>query len=127
MDDARVTISGGGKTLFDGPASKMHEATDALREHLGKGFKETHADAEVRARVEAVSAGELKQFIERWERLEAEKKDLAEDQAEIIKEAKARGYSSKAIKEVIRLRKMRPDDRAEFEAVVDLYRAALGV
>lgn len=71
--------------------------------------------------------GELRQFIERWEHLEAEKKDIADQQKEVMADAKGRGYDAKAIREVIRLRKMTPDDRAEFEAVVDMYRAAAGI
>ena len=71
--------------------------------------------------------GELRQFIEQWEHLEAEKKDIAEEQKEVMSDAKGRGYDAKAIREVIRLRKMKPDDRAEFDAIVDMYRTAAGV
>lgn len=71
--------------------------------------------------------GELRQIIEQWEHLEAEKKDIADLQKEVMADAKGRGYDAKAIREVIRLRKMKPDDRAEFEAVVDMYRTAAGI
>ena len=70
---------------------------------------------------------ELRQFIERYEQLEGEKKDIADEQKEVMAEAKGRGYDAKAMREVIRLRKMKPDDRAEFEAVVDMYREAAGI
>lgn len=73
------------------------------------------------------TADEIRQFIERYERLEAEKRDLAEAQKEVMAEAKGNGFDTKALKRVIQLRKMRPDDRAEFEAVVDMYTAALGM
>ena len=72
-------------------------------------------------------ADEIRQFIERYERLEAEKRDLAEDQKEVMAEAKGRGFDTKALKRVIQLRKMKPDERAEFDAVVEMYTAALGM
>lgn len=75
----------------------------------------------------AVTADELRQFIERFEQLDAEKRDVADQQKDLMTELKGRGYDAKAFKEVIRLRKMKPDQRAEFEAVVDLYRQAAGV
>lgn len=72
-------------------------------------------------------ADEIRQFIERYERLEAEKRDLAEAQKEVMAEAKGRGFDTKALKRVIQLRKMKPDERAEFDAVVEMYTAALGM
>ncbi len=74
-----------------------------------------------------VAAGELRQFIERFERLEAEKKDIAEQQKEVMAEAKARGYDTKVMRKVIALRKREPDDIAEEEAVLDMYKEALGM
>lgn len=73
------------------------------------------------------TADEIRQFIERFEHIEAEKRDLAEDQKEVMAEAKGRGFDTKALKRVIQLRKMNPDDRAEFNAVVEMYTAALGM
>ena len=75
---------------------------------------------------DTVTAAELRQFIEQYEHLEAEKKDIADQQKEVMTEAKGRGYDTKAMREVLRLRKMKPDDRAEFEAIVDMYREAIG-
>lgn len=72
-------------------------------------------------------ADEIRQFIERYEHLEAEKRDLAEDQKEVMAEAKGRGFDTKALRRVIQLRKMQPDERAEFDAVVEMYTAALGM
>ena len=72
-------------------------------------------------------ADEIRQFIERYEHLEAEKRDLAEGQKEVMAEAKGRGFDTKALRRVIQLRKMRPDERAEFDAVVEMYTAALGM
>ena len=74
-----------------------------------------------------VTAGELRQFIERFERLEAEKKDLADQQKEVMAEAKARGYDTKVMRKIVALRKRDKDDIAEEEAVLDMYKAALGM
>ena len=74
-----------------------------------------------------VTADELRQFIERFERLEAEKKELADQQKEVMSEAKARGYDTKVMRKVIALRKREPDDIAEEEAVLDMYKQALGM
>ncbi|MBV2361721.1 DUF2312 domain-containing protein [Thalassococcus sp. CAU 1522] len=74
-----------------------------------------------------VAAGELRQFIERFERLEAEKKDIADQQKEVMAEAKARGYDTKVMRKVIALRKREPDDIAEEEAVLEMYKSALGM
>jgi uncharacterized protein (UPF0335 family) len=74
-----------------------------------------------------VTAGELRQFIERFERLEAEKKDISEQQKEVMAEAKARGYDTKVMRKVIALRKRDKDDIAEEEAVLEMYKEALGM
>jgi uncharacterized protein (UPF0335 family) len=74
-----------------------------------------------------VSAEELRQFIERFERLEAEKRDIAEHQKEVMAEAKGRGYDTKAMRRIIALRKKTRDQLAEEEAVEALYRQALGL
>lgn len=75
----------------------------------------------------SVTADELRQFIERWERLDAEKKDIAEQQKEVMAEAKGRGYDTKVIRLVIKQRKRDRDDLAEEEAILDLYKSALGM
>lgn len=74
-----------------------------------------------------VAADELRQFIERYERLEAEKRDLADQQKEVMAEAKGRGYDTKVLRKVIALRKRDKDDIAEEEAVLDMYKQALGM
>lgn len=74
-----------------------------------------------------VTANELRQFVERTERLEAERKDLSEQVKEVMSEAKARGYDTKIIKKVIALRKRDADDIAEEEAVLSMYKEALGM
>ena len=73
------------------------------------------------------AAKELRQFIERYERLEAEKKDIAAAQKEVMAEAKGRGYDTKVMRKVIAMRKRDAQDLAEEEAVLELYRLALGM
>ena len=75
----------------------------------------------------ALTADELRQFIERFEQLESEKKDVAEQQKELMAEAKGRGYDTKVMRKVIALRKRKPDELAEEEAVLEVYKAALGM
>ncbi|MDM7255433.1 MAG: DUF2312 domain-containing protein [Paracoccus sp. (in: a-proteobacteria)] len=74
-----------------------------------------------------VAADELRQFIEQYEQLESEKKDVTERQKELMAEAKARGYDTKVMKKVIALRKRDKDDIAEEEAILEMYKAALGM
>lgn len=74
-----------------------------------------------------VTADELRQFIERIERLDAEKKDLAEQQKEVMSEAKGRGYDTKVLRKIIAIRKRDANDLAEEEAVMDMYKEALGM
>jgi uncharacterized protein (UPF0335 family) len=75
----------------------------------------------------AVTADELRQFIERFEQLEAEKKDVAEQQKELMAEAKGRGYDTRVMRKVVAMRKRKPDELAEEEAVLELYKSALGM
>jgi len=74
-----------------------------------------------------VASGELRAFVERYERLEAEKKDIADQQKEVMAEAKGRGYDTKVLRKVVALRKRDPQDISEEEAVLDLYKEALGM
>lgn len=74
-----------------------------------------------------VAAAELRQFIERFERLEAEKKEVAETQKEVMAEAKGRGYDTKVMRKIIALRKRDKDDIAEEDSLLDLYKSALGM
>ena len=74
-----------------------------------------------------VTEAELRQFVEREERLVAERTDLSERSKELFAEAKSRGYDTKVLRKVIALRKREPDDIAEEEAVMDMYKSALGM
>ncbi len=74
-----------------------------------------------------VTADELRQFIEQFEQLEAAKKDISEQQKDIMSEAKARGYDTAVMKKIIAMRKRDKNDLAEEEAILDIYKAALGM
>ncbi|WP_333683576.1 DUF2312 domain-containing protein [Pontibaca methylaminivorans] len=75
----------------------------------------------------SVTAEELRQFVERIETLEAEKKDIADQQKEVMAEAKGRGYDTKVLRKIIALRKRDKDDIAEEEAILEMYKEALGM
>lgn len=74
-----------------------------------------------------VAGDQLRAFVERIERLEEEKKAIADDVKDVYAEAKANGYDTKILRQVVRLRKQEPSERAEQEAVLDLYLQALGM
>ena len=76
---------------------------------------------------QTVAAGQLRSFIERIERLEEEKKTIADDIKEVFAEAKGNGFDVKAMRTIIRLRKKEQAEREEEEAMLDLYKAALGM
>jgi uncharacterized protein (UPF0335 family) len=75
----------------------------------------------------SIAADELRLLIERIERLEEEKKAMADDIRDVYAEAKARGYDPKTMRTVVRLRKMESHVRQEAEALLDTYTAALGL
>ena len=74
-----------------------------------------------------VAASQLRSFIERIERFEEEKKTISDDIKEVYAELKGNGFDSKAVREVIRLRKKEDHERQEEEAMVKLYKDALGM
>ena len=69
----------------------------------------------------------LRLLIERIERLEEEKKGISDDIKDVYNEGKAVGYDAKIMRQIVRLRKMKPDDRSEMEMLLDTYKAALGL
>ena len=75
----------------------------------------------------AVAASQLRSFIERIERLEEEKKTISDDIKEVYAELKGNGFDAKAVREIIRLRKKEDHERQEEEAMVQLYKNALGM
>ena len=74
-----------------------------------------------------VSDQQLRLFIERVERLEEEKKGIADDIRDTYNEAKSQGYDPKIMRQIVRLRKMPIHDRKEMEAILDVYKSALGI
>lgn len=74
-----------------------------------------------------VTAEELRQFVERFERLEIEKKDISDQQKEVMAEAKTRGYDTKIMRKIVSLRKRDLEDLAEEEAILSMYKTALGM
>ncbi len=75
----------------------------------------------------AVTADELRQFVERIERQEDEVALARADLKDIFKEAKARGYDTKVLRKLVSLRKRKPDEIAEERAILEMYGAALGM
>ncbi len=74
-----------------------------------------------------IAADRLRAFVERIERLEEEKAALVADIREIYAEAKGVGYDTKIMRQIVRLRKIDSQDRQEQEAILDLYKSALGM
>lgn len=105
--ETRVTLKDSdGETLFTGTAGDMKKAAD-------------HLDGK------AAAQARVRSFIQRIESLEGEKKDLADNIKEVYEEAQGEGYSPKAIKEIVRIRKMDRADRQELAALVGVYAEAL--
>lgn len=76
---------------------------------------------------ETVAAAELRQFVERVERLEEEKAAISGDIKDVYSEAKGRGYDTAALKTIVRLRKKDANERIEEETILETYKAALGM
>nr|WP_295465474.1 DUF2312 domain-containing protein [Mesorhizobium sp.] len=76
---------------------------------------------------QTVAAGQLKAFIERIERLEEDKQAIADDIKDVFAELKGTGFDTKAVRTIIRLRRKDAAERQEEEAILDLYKAALGM
>ena len=74
-----------------------------------------------------VSDEQLRLFIERIERMEEEKKGVADDIRDTYNEAKSQGYDPKIMRQIVRLRKLPVHDRKEMEAILDVYKSALGI
>jgi uncharacterized protein (UPF0335 family) len=129
-DTARMTLSytdenGQTVTTPEFTGRDLQRAAEAAR-NVTPMKPDAEFDA-ARDKAYRVTADELRQFIERFERLEAEKKGIADQQKEVMAEAKARGYDTKVMRKVIALRKRDRDDIAEEEAVLEMYKEALGM
>lgn len=77
--------------------------------------------------VQGVTGDRLKAFIERLETLEEEKREVAEQIKEVFSEAKGEGFDIKIMREILKLRRMKPHDRTELEELLDVYKAAIGM
>ena len=110
---------------LDQIVTAMEQADRARRR--APPMKSTAEDRKVSGDAYAVTADELRQFIERFEQLEVEKKDIAGQQKDLMAEAKGRGYDTKIMRKIVALRKRKPDDIAEEEAILDMYKSALGM
>lgn len=75
----------------------------------------------------SVSAGQLRSIVERLEAHEDEKKEVSEQIGEVYAEAKSNGFDAKILRQIVRLRKKKPEERSEEEAILDLYMNALGM
>lgn len=85
------------------------------------------SDAATSTDVGGIAADRLRSFIERIERLEEEKKGIQDDIKDIFAEAKGTGFDTKVMRQIIRIRKMEKDARQEMDALLELYKAALGI
>ena len=74
-----------------------------------------------------IAGEELRKFVERFERLEIEKKDISDQQKEVMVEAKSRGYDTRIMRKIVSLRKRDLEDIAEEEAILSMYKTALGM
>jgi len=95
--------------------------------NAGRAKKWKSDMSEIESSTGNVAAAELRQFIERIERLEEEKQTIADDIKDVFGEAKGRGYDTKAMKTIIRLRKKDANERLEEETILQTYMAALGM
>ena len=73
------------------------------------------------------TASRIRSFVERAERLDDEKADIAQQRKEVMAEAKSDGYNVAALNKLIALRKMDAEDRAEADAILDMYSEAIGL
>lgn len=79
------------------------------------------------SQIGGIAAEALRQFVERIERLEEEKKALSADIKDVYSQCKSQGFDTKIVRKIISLRKMEDQEREETEQLLDLYKAALGM
>ena len=97
------------------------------RERAGRALKPGVDAGDEAEGPQAIAAGQLRTFIECVERLEEEKKTIGDDIKEVYAEMKATGFDTKAVRAIVRLRRMDEAERQEAEAILDLYKMALGM
>ncbi len=101
-----------------------YSARGPARERPGAKMK---TETEEASGPQTVAAGQLRAFIERIERVQEDIDALSDDRKEIYAECKAMGFDTKAVRTLVKLRKMDQAERQEAEAILDLYKAALGM
>ncbi len=79
------------------------------------------------ADAQGIAADRLKQIVEKVERLEDERREIAEQIKDVLAEAKSDGFDVRILRQLLRLRRMKPHDRTEQEELLELYKAALGM
>lgn len=139
FDDVAVTITAPGMDPIHTTAGAVKAAgknAKRLAQHQAAGtnktgdtpmFEEKEMGTDDAGADVTVAADELLQIVERIERLEEEKATIMTDIKELFAEAKGRGFDTKALRAIVKLRKKDPNERAEEEAILDLYKNALGM
>jgi uncharacterized protein (UPF0335 family) len=129
MNDASTTDLLANATFSVGGGPQMPVTKENIKRELTRmsrpPMKETTEDKQVKDMAFNVAGEEIRQFIERYETLEAERKDIADQMKEVMAEAKGRGYDTKTLRRIIALRKRDKNDVDEEEAMLELYKAAL--
>lgn len=110
------------------PPTEQHRqaAESVIRKGRAKMRKDPDFEQQNETAYNSATA-ELRQFVEQYEQLEAEKKDVLEQMKEVMSGAKGRGYDTKVLKKLIALRKRDKDEIAEEDAILEMYKAALGM
>jgi len=110
----------------DGKGGIVHQLVPATAEPIRKGKKKRHVPDPIKANPDA-AAQQLRQLIERIENIDAEILALLDDRNDVYQEAKATGYSKKAMRDIIARRKKDPNALQEEQAILDTYLTALGL
>lgn len=120
--------SSDGQTTGPVPMSVVKAAMRVVTGEKDDPTKEMFdADETGESAAQTVAAGQLRAFIERIERLEEDKSQVQDDIKEVYAELKGTGFFPKAVRTIVKLRKMDQAERQEAEAILDLYKAALGM
>lgn len=110
----------------DGKGGVVHQLVPATAEPVRKARKKRHVPDPIKANPDA-AAQQLRQFIERIESIDGEIAGMQDDRADVFAEAKATGFSNKAMRDILARRKKNRDDLKEEEAILDTYLSALGM
>lgn len=125
---ATVRIKSGDVDTGDIPLETVKSALKVMKRRRAAPEAEMFSEEETgEAAGMTVAANQLRSLVERIERLNEDKAELGEDIKQVFAEAKGAGFDTKAIRTIIRMRKMDQGERQEAEAIVDLYKAALGM